>query len=90
MPDKGSNIPSYIFYGTILSEYLRIARCTLRFMDFIPKVNSLVQRMVRQGAFLFKIYRQFHKAMTNHPDCFINFEKSPHDIVDSIRHYVDS
>ena len=85
MPDKGSNIPAYIFYGTILSEYLRIARCTLSFSDFIPKITALVQRMVRQGASIFKVIRQFHKAMTNHPEFFINFDMTPHDIAVSIK-----
>ena len=35
-----SNIPSAIFYGSVLSEFLRIARCTLLFEDFIPKANQ--------------------------------------------------
>ena len=39
MPQMCSNIPSAIFYGSVLSEFLRIARCTLLFEDFIPKAN---------------------------------------------------
>ena len=28
MPDLSGNIPSFIFYGSIMSEFLRIARST--------------------------------------------------------------
>ena len=49
MPQMSSNIPSTVFYSSVLSEFLRIARCTLLFEDFIPKANQLFQRMVTQG-----------------------------------------
>ena len=39
MPQMTSNIPSTILYGSVMSEFLRIARCTLLFEDFIPKAN---------------------------------------------------
>ena len=34
MPDKRGNIPSHVFYGSIMSEFLRIARATLLYHDF--------------------------------------------------------
>ena len=40
MPQMSSNIPSAIFYGSVLSEFLRIARCTLLFEDFFLKQTS--------------------------------------------------
>ena len=35
MPDLSGNIPSHVFYGSVMSEFLRIARCTLRYEDFL-------------------------------------------------------
>ena len=50
MPYIDSNIPSYIFYGTILSEIVRIARSTLLLDDLIPGLGALFKRMPTQGA----------------------------------------
>ena len=50
MPYLSSNIPYNIFYNTILSEMLRIARCSLLYKDFLIKARELCQRMIRQGA----------------------------------------
>ena len=36
-----SSIPSSIFYDSIFSEFLRIAPCTLRLTDFVPKAYQL-------------------------------------------------
>ena len=85
MPDRESNIPSYIFYGTVLSEYLRIARATLLIEDFLPKVASLYNRMLSQGGEQHKIIRQFHKAMSRHPILFEKFNATPKDIIHNIR-----
>ena len=49
MPYLSSNIPSSMFYGSIFSEFLQIARCTLRLTDFVPKVSQLYARMVTEG-----------------------------------------
>ena len=45
VPYMSNNIPSSIFYGSIHSEFLRIARCT----DFVPKASQLYTRMVTRG-----------------------------------------
>ena len=50
MPDLGRNIPSHVFYGSAFSKFLRIARATLRYQDFLPKAKELVLRMLNQGA----------------------------------------
>ena len=55
MPYIDSNIPSYIFYGTIMSEIIRIARCTLLLDDLIPRLGALFKRMLKQGADSWKI-----------------------------------
>ena len=50
MPYLSSNIPYNIFYNTILSEILRIARCSLLYRDFLVRAKGLCERMRRQGA----------------------------------------
>ena len=49
MPHVSSNIASSIFYGSIFSVFLRIARCTLRLTDFIPRASELHLTMVAEG-----------------------------------------
>ena len=44
-----SNIPFSIFYGSILSEFLRIARCTLKLDDFLIRGKELFVRMLNQS-----------------------------------------
>ena len=80
MPQMSSNIPSAVFYGSVLSEFLRIARCTLLSEDFIPKANQLFQRMVTQGGKKSLIFKQIEKACLRHPTAFLKFNKSPQDI----------
>ena len=50
MSDLSGNIPAYVFYGSILSEFLRIAKCTLKFSDSVLKAKQLFLRMMYQGA----------------------------------------
>ena len=49
MPHFESNIPSTIFYGSIFSKFLRIARCTLKLEHFLPRASELYLRMLSQG-----------------------------------------
>ena len=44
-----SSIPSTISSGSIFSELLRIARCSLRIDDFIPRDSDLFSKMIAQG-----------------------------------------
>ena len=73
MPDRSSNIPSYIFYGTIMSEIIRIARSTLLLDDLIPRMDTLFKRMLNQGADRQKIVNQYKKAILNHSHIFDKF-----------------
>ena len=76
MPDLNGNIPSHVFYGSIMSEFLRIARCTLRYSDFLPSAINLYKRMISQGGSASSILRQIEKAINRHPDPFSKFSKS--------------
>ena len=84
MPDLSGNIPSYIFYGSIMSEFLRVARCTLLLSDFIPKATSLYKRMISQGGTSNMVSRQIRKAMSRHPEPFHKYNTSANLIIAKI------
>jgi len=73
MPDLTGNIPEHVFYGSILSEILRIARATLQYCDFVPRVKERFKRMINQGASEFCLFRQINKVTLKHPDAFKSF-----------------
>ena len=84
MPDLSGNIPSHVFYGSIMSEFLRIARCTLLYSDFLPSAVNLFKRMVNQGGSPNRILKQITKAMSRHPGPFNKFSKSTMEVVKDI------
>ena len=84
MPDRSSNIPSYIFYGTIMSEIIRIARSTLCLDDLTPRIAALFKRMLIQGADRKKILHQCNKAITNYPYAFDKFTSRSEHIIEKI------
>ncbi len=81
MPDLSGNIPSFIFYGSIMSEFLRIARCTRLITNFIPRARSLCERMISQGGSKHLVFKQIRKAMSRHPVPFQKFSLSPTQII---------
>ena len=44
MPDLSGNISACVFYGSILSELLRIVKFTLKSFDFVSKAKQLFFR----------------------------------------------
>ena len=84
MPDLNGNIPSHIFYGSIMSEFLRIARATLRYEDFLPKASSLYYRMVNQGGSEAQILKQISKAVNRHFSAFKEYHKNAKTIINDI------
>ena len=60
------NIPAHVFYGSIMSEFLRLARATLKYDDFLPRAVAIVRRMVNQGGYKYHILRQISKAANRH------------------------
>ena len=84
MPDLSGNIPSHVFYGSVMSEFLRIARSTLLFSDFLPVASSLLKRMINQGGSKVKILQQISKAISRHPLPFQKFKKRAKEIIRDI------
>ena len=76
MPDLNGNIPSHVFYGSFLSEILRIARATLLYQDFVSKARELIDRMLNQGASATLLLRQINKVIFNHPEAFQSFNRT--------------
>ena len=71
MTDLNGNIPSHVFYGSIFSEVLRIARATMNY--FLPKAHDLFQRTQRQGASKPALFKQIDKMANRHPDAVETF-----------------
>ena len=84
MPHLCSDIPSCIIYGSFLSEFLRISRCTLLFDDFVSKGYALYSRMVTQGGNKAKINRQINKVILKHPKPFSIYNKTFQEIVQHV------
>ena len=83
MPDLGGNIPSHVFYGSVMSKFLRIARSTLLYSDFLPVARTFFKRMLNQGGSQVKLLNQIKKALTCYP-LALNFEKSASQIIADI------
>ena len=81
MPDLTGNIPCHVFYGSFMSEILRIARATLFYQDFLAKAKELMKRMLNQGASLPLLLKQIGKVIQNHPEAFQSFKKTIQDFL---------
>ena len=68
MPDLNGNIPSHVFYGSVMSE----------------SAVSLYKRMINQGGSEASILRQISKAINRHHEPFSKFSKSAKDIMNDI------
>ena len=84
MPDLSGNIPDHVFYGSIMSEFLRIARATLFYRDFLPKSKELFHRMLNQNGDKNMILIQLKKAITNHNETFRRYQKPSNDILNDL------
>ena len=80
MPDLTGNIPHHVFYGSIMSEVLRIARATLQYDDFVPRIKELFARMVNQGASKSYLSRQIDRVTAKHAAAFTSFNVSSNTI----------
>ena len=88
MPDYSGNIPSHVFYGSVMSEFLRIARSTMLYEDFLPVASKLFKRMNNQGGSASQILRQIKKAMDRHPFSF-EFSKTSTEMIRDIQNFLE-
>ena len=79
-----SNIPSTIFYGSIFSELYRIARCTLRIFDFLPRASFLFSRMTAQSRNRATLAKELKKVFHRYPNVFQKSGKTHEEINTSI------
>ena len=84
MPDLSGNIPDHVFYGSVMSEFLRISRATLLYPDFLYKAKQLLTRMLNQNGDHSKLILQLKKAITRNNDIFCRYKKSASDILQDI------
>ena len=84
MPDKGGNIPSFVFYGSVLSEFLRVARTTMTFTDYHSRAHNLFVRMCNQGGTKGELAKQLRKAYLKHPAIFSKYHKTPEQLVEEV------
>ena len=79
-----SNTPTAIFYGSIFSELLRIAKCTLTIKNFILKVAESFSRMTVQSGNRAILTKQLKKVFYRYSNCFQKFGKIHQEIYTSI------
>ena len=84
MPYVSSNIPESIFYSAMVGEFLRIARSTLLFDDFLPKTRELIHRLNNQGAKQHISIRHLRKIIQRHPEDFSHFRIETEEMLSQI------
>ena len=70
MPFLPSNILLSILYGSLFSEFHRIAQCMLRLTDFVSRASQLYTRMVTKGGKKAGILCQIKKQSKDTLKCF--------------------
>ena len=90
MPHLESNFPSTIFYGSIFSEFIRIARCTLKLEHFLPRASELYSRMLSQRANQSCINKQILKSFERYPDVLKKYGKNNNELLQELKIYLQS
>ena len=63
-------MPSKIFYASLAAEVLRIGRTTTTSIDFCSSTSSIIKRMMKQGAKIYRIRNSLKKTYGRHFDTF--------------------
>ena len=84
MPFIDSNIPQSIFYSTLVGEFLRVARSTLKLHDFLVKAKDLCKRMTNQGAKKYLAERNIRKIVSRHEDDFNRFQTPINELIQKL------
>ena len=90
MPHIESNIPSTIFYDSIFSEFLRIARFTLKLEHFLPTSLELYSRMLSQGANQKCINKEIVKGFPRYPNVLRKYCKNYNKLFQELQNYFSS
>ena len=80
-----SDILSSFLYGSVFSEFLRIARRTLRLPDFILHASELCLRMIVEGRNKNKISQQIKIVFHRNPKILNVIQKSYAKIIELIK-----
>ena len=73
-----------MFYGSIGTEFLRIARATSQFEDLGSTCKQLLTRMSSQGGRIFKTRSTLTKMIQKYQDTFGKYEMSIEEIINKI------
>ena len=84
MPYLSSNIPSTISSGSIFSELLGMARCSLKTKNFMTRASDLFSRMIVQDENRATLIKQLKTAFHRYPNVFQKFGKTHEEINISI------
>ena len=69
MPHLSSNIPCTISSGSIFSVLLRMARCSQKTKNFIPRASDLFSRMIVQDGNRATLTKQLNNCLSSLPKC---------------------
>ena len=69
---------------SFMSEILRIARSTLLYLDFLPRVSTLYKRMITQRGTANQLKTGIFRVIKNHTTAFASFDKTCRDIINDI------
>ena len=81
---SSSNIPCTISSGSIFSKLLRMARCSQKTKNFIPRASDLFSRMIVQDGNRATLTKQLKAAFHRYPNVFQKFGKTHEEINISI------
>ena len=84
MPFCSSNMPSSIFYASVGAEVLRIARATSNSDKFLISVNTLISRMIMQGAKRSRTINTLLKTFGRHNKSFKHISQNAREFVNQL------
>ena len=90
MPHFESNIQSTILHSSIISEFLRIAICTLKLDHFLPRASDLYSRMLSQWANQSYINKQIQKSLQRYLDVLKKYAKNYKELLQELKKYLSS
>mgnify|MGYP001792462320 CR=1 FL=1 len=84
LPYRSSDIPKKMFISSIVTEILRIARVTSIFQSFLTTTQTLIRRMIGQGAQVLDIRTSLNRTIKKHWEDFKKYSLSSKIILSSI------